>query len=175
MTTDHNETPHIDGSILDPAQLADRAAIHDLAVAYAYAVDTRDWPRYEALFIATAHIDYTAAGGIAGTPAEVTAWMPQALSAFAFTMHTVSTHEIEFTDLDTAKGRAHVFNRNGVMNDGRAEICDVSTIYEDEYVRVGNTWKFSRRAERDACITGGAFAAMVREFAATQTDPPPFG
>ena len=164
-----------DGHILDPARLADRAAIHDLAVAYAYAVDDRDWPRYQSLFTPNATIDYTVARGIAGNPDEVTAWIPERLKVFTFTMHTVTTHEIEFTGRNTARGRAHVFNRNGLIHNGIPEICDVSSFYIDEYVRVGSNWKFSSRAERNACITGGPFATIIREFAATQTDTPPFG
>lgn len=60
-----------DGAVLEPARVADHLAIQDLATAYAHAVDDGDWPRWEALFTPDALIDYTAAGGIAGTPAEI--------------------------------------------------------------------------------------------------------
>ena len=40
-----------DGRVLDPGRVADHLAIQDLATAYAYAVDDRDWPRWEALFV----------------------------------------------------------------------------------------------------------------------------
>lgn len=75
-----NETdgPSNDGLVLDPPRLADRAAIVDLATAYTYAVDDGDWVRWEALFLPDARIDYTSSGGIAGTPAELAAWMPGA-------------------------------------------------------------------------------------------------
>ena len=72
-----------DGSVLDAERLADRAAIEDLVTAYAYAVDDRDWRRWEDLFLPDAVIDYRSAGGIVGTPAELAAWMPQAMAAFA--------------------------------------------------------------------------------------------
>ena len=103
-----------DGRIHQPERVADLMAIQDLATSYAHAVDDLDWPRWQALFLPDAHIDYTSAGGIEGTPAELAAWMPEALSIFTFSMHTTSTHEIRFTGPDTATGRVHVVNRNGV-------------------------------------------------------------
>lgn len=152
-----------DGRVLDDARVADHLAIQDLATAYAYAVDDRDWVRWEALFTAEAHIDYTAAGGIAGTPAELAAWMPGALAVFTFCLHTTATHEIRFTGEDTAVGRVHVFNRNGVEWEGESEIFDVSAIYEDSYRRVGGAWRIAARTERTLSMTGGKFAQMLRE------------
>ena len=109
---------HQDGRILDPARLADVRAIEDLAIAYAYAVDDRDWARWEALFQPDGLVDYTRSVGIKGTPAEVAEWMVGAMATFAFTVHTTSTHQIRFTGPDTATGRAHVINRNGVEWNG---------------------------------------------------------
>ena len=47
--------------------LADRLAIEDLLTRYAHAVDRHDWDLYRSVFTDDAHIDYTSAGGIAGT------------------------------------------------------------------------------------------------------------
>jgi len=152
-----------DGRVLDAARMADHLAIQDLATAYAYAVDDRDWLRWQELFTVDAHIDYTAAGGIAGTPAEVAAWMPAAMAVFTFCLHTTATHEIRFTSPDTAIGRVQVFNRNGVEWEGESEIFDVSAIYEDVYRRVDDSWRIARRTERTICMTGGKFAQMLRE------------
>jgi hypothetical protein len=150
-----------DGQVLTPDRVADHLAIQDLAVAYAFAVDDRDWARWKALFTSDAHIDYTAASGIAGTPAEVAAWMPEAMAVFTFCLHTTATHEIRFTGPDTAVGRVHVFNRNGVEWEGESEICDVSAIYEDAYRRAGSAWRIAGRTERTLCVTGGKFAQML--------------
>jgi len=125
---DDTPNPPSDGAILDADRLADRAAIQDLATAYAHATDDGDWARWESLFLPDALIDYTSAGGIAGTPAEVASWMPGALSIFTFCLHTTATHDISFTGPNTATGRVHVFNRNGVMWDGHPEIVDVGAV-----------------------------------------------
>jgi hypothetical protein len=161
-----------DGAILAPERVADVVAIRDLAASYSYAVDDRDWARWEALFLPEARLDYTSSGGIEGSPAEVAAWLPGAMAAFTSSMHSISTHEIRFTGRDRATGRAHVFNRNGVEWKGRAEIVDVSAVYEDVYVRVGDAWRFASRVEHTLIITGGAFADLIRELAAS---PPPSG
>jgi hypothetical protein len=151
-----------DGVVPEPARVADHLAIQDLATAYAHALDDRDWDRWEALFTPEARIDYTATGGIAGTPAEVRAWMPGAMAIFTFSLHTTATHEIRFTGPDNATGRVHVFNRNGVEWEGVAEIFDVSAIYDDTYRRVGDAWRIAGRIERTLCLTGGRFADVIR-------------
>lgn len=151
-----------DGEVLNPARVADHLAIQDLVSSYAYAIDDRDWVRWEALFTPDARIDYTAAGGIAGTPADVGAWMPGAMAIFTFTLHTTATHEIRFTGPEAATGRVHVFNRNGVDWEGAAEVFDVSAVYEDAYRRVGGAWRIAGRTERTLCLTGGEFAEVIR-------------
>lgn len=170
MTTD-------DGRVPSPERQGDILAIQDLAVSYGHAVDDRDWQRWRALFTDDAELDYTHSGGIAGPIAEVAAWMPDALSAFTWSLHSVFTHEVRFTGADTATGRVHLFNRNGIEWNGRAELCDIGGLYLDDYRRVGDAWRFSRRVEQSHYITGGDFAALVRELAvkAAPDKPPPTG
>ncbi len=174
MTTDDHDD---DGRVSGPERLADQLAIQDLVTSYAYAVDDRDWGRWEALFLPDALVDYTSASGIAGTPREVAAWLPDAMSVFAFCLHTTSTHEIRFTGPDAARGRVHAFNRNGVEWEGRNELFDVGVIYEDTYARTGSAWRFASRIERTIYFGGGAFAEMILGLArAAATDrPAPFG
>lgn len=174
---DARQPANQDGLVLDPGRLADVAAIRDLAVAYGHAVDDRDWTRWEALFTPDARIDYTRTGGIAGGPAEMAAWMPDALALFVWSLHSILTHEVRFTGPDTATGRVHLFNRNGVDWNGTPEICDVGGLYLDEYRRVGGAWRFARRVETCHYVTGGEFAAVVRQLAAKAEpgEPAPFG
>ena len=182
MNDQHGGTEgSLDGWVLDQERVADRLAITDLLTAYAYAVDDRNWTRWESLFLPDAVIDYTSAGGIVGNPAELAAWMPDAMAAFEFCLHSTSTHEVRFTGPDSATGRAHVFNRNGARWDGQVEIVDVGAVYEDTYVRRGNQWLFAGRFEHTAYITGGKFATMIRDaavaaaVASAEGRLPPFG
>lgn len=146
----------------DDFRAADRALIADLTVAYAYAVDERDWPAFEDLFTPDAAIDYTSSGGIAGSPAEVAAWMPDGLSLFTWTMHSISTHRIVFEGPDRARGSLHCCARHGVNWEGEIERLEVDVIYEDLYVRTGAGWRFAEREERTLDVSGGRFAAMLK-------------
>jgi hypothetical protein len=141
--------------------LEDRALIGDLVIAYAYAVDERNWHAFEALFTPDAKIDYASAGGVTGSPAEVAAWMPQALSFFTWTMHSVFSHRIEMTGADRAKGSLHVVARHGLLWEGKNEIMDVAGIYRDEYARTPNGWRFAARREDTMCFSGGKFAEIA--------------
>ena len=163
-------TTRSDGAVPEASTLADRTAITDLTIAYAHAVDDKDWVRWEALFTPDAVIDYRSAGGITGNPAELAAWMPDAMSAFTFCMHSMSTHELTLTGPDTAEGRLHVFNRNGVEWEGAEQIFDVGAVYEDTYLKTPDGWRFSQRNEHTKYFAGGSFADMVRSAAAS-TNP----
>ncbi len=145
--------------------VADRWEIHDLTNAYADAVDEHDWRRFEALFTKDARIDYREAGGIAGTPAELAAWMPQAMRAFTWSLHSMSTHTVCFDDATTARGTLHVLARHGVDFEGAEELMDVGAIYQDLYVRTDGGWRFRQRIERTKYIVGGRFADLVRKAA----------
>jgi hypothetical protein len=141
--------------------LEDRALIGDLVVAYAFAIDERNWQAFEALFTPAAAIDYRSAGGIAGPPAEVAAWMPQAMSIFTWTLHSVLTHRLEATGADAVTGSLHMFARHGLVWEGTNEVMDVSGLYHDRYVRTPAGWRFAARREHTLSITGGRFAAIA--------------
>ncbi len=155
-------------AVVDP-HIEDRALIGDLVVAYSYAVDEQDWTAFEALFTPDAHIDYRSAGGIAGRPAEVAAWMPEAMSVFSWSLHSLSTHRLRFTGENAATGALHVFARHGLTWEGAAELMDVSAVYHDEYVRTPDGWRFAARREDTRVIAGGRFAEIV----STSLDGPP--
>ena len=141
--------------------LEDRALISDLVVAYAFAIDERDWKAFEALFTPDAHIDYRSAGGIAGTPAEVAAWMPQAISLFTWTLHSVldaPTHGDRCGHRDRVT--PHVRAPRSVC-DGASEVMDVSGVYHDRVRPDAGRVAVRRTTEHTLSITGGRFAEMA--------------
>ena len=150
---------------IDPDRLVDRLEIQDLTTAYANSVDSRDWVRFEGLFVPDARIDYTSAGGTAGTPAEVAAWMPEAFAIFLWTMHSMSTQEIRFADADHASGSTHVIARHGVAWEGEEQLMDVGGTYADDYVRTVEGWRFAARTEHTVYFLGDSFADVAREAA----------
>ena len=80
---------------MDRQALADRIAAEDLLTRYATAVDRRDWEQYRSIFTADAEIDYTSAGGIAGTVDEVVEFLSTSLEMFEMTQHLVSNIDLE--------------------------------------------------------------------------------
>ena len=58
-------------------EISDRMEIGDLIVDYAMAIDGSNWDALDDLFTPDAHIDYTATGGIAGSLAEIKAFLPE--------------------------------------------------------------------------------------------------
>ena len=147
---------------MDDLRIEDRAGIEVLTTEYAYAVDGGDWATFEALFVPGATIDYRSAGGIAGTPAEVAAWMPEAMGLFTWSMHSLSTRRTTFTGADEATGDVHVFARHGLTWEGEEQLMDVSAVYHDRYVRTPAGWRFAARTEETLAIVGGSFAELVR-------------
>ena len=87
------------------AQISDRIEIYDLLTRYATALDNRDWDLYSTCFTEDAYIDYTAAGGIKGTLAEVRAWLEKTMAIFPMSQHVVCNRDISI-DGDTATSRS---------------------------------------------------------------------
>jgi 3-phenylpropionate/cinnamic acid dioxygenase small subunit len=80
---------------MDRQALTDRIAAEDLLTRYATAVDRRDWEQYRSIFTADAEIDYTSAGGIAGTVDEIVEFLSTSLEMFEMTQHLVSNIDLE--------------------------------------------------------------------------------
>lgn len=131
----------------DAAFLADRLAINDLLVRYAWAIDTKDWDTLDDVFTADAHIDYTATGGIAGGLAEIKPWLAESLAAFPATQHLLSNSQVTI-DGDTATARTAVYNPMGAATrEGPLHFFFMGGIYADELVRTPAGWRIKRRVE----------------------------
>lgn len=138
---------------VDPATLADRIAIDDLLTQYATALDCRDWPRWRSCFSDDAWIDYTSAGGIAGTADEVGEWLAAVMPHFAMTQHLVTNREIEI-DGDRARARSAFFNPLGVARpEGSLTLYFDGGYYNDELVRTAAGWRIARRIEESSYST----------------------
>lgn len=139
----------------------DRQEISDLVLAYAYAVDARDWETFASLWHEDAEVDYRSAGGISGSSRDFVAWLPGALEMFEWTLHSVMSHRVRFTSDDTAEGEAHVIAHHGLTWEGRPEWLDVIGIYRDRYVRTPDGWRFLFRSEDTRQFRGGALAELL--------------
>ncbi len=122
----------------DPIRLlTDRVAIRDLLTRYATAVDRRDWDLYRSVFTTDAEIDYTSAGGIAGTVDEVVAFLDEVLSGFEMTQHLVSNLAVE-VDGDSARVTA-MFNNPMRLPGG--DTWFTGGWYHHDLVRTTGGWR----------------------------------
>ena len=126
--------------------LADRSEIHDLLVAYATAIDSREWDRLDAVFLPDALLDYRSAGGIAGPYPEVKQWLADVLPMFRATQHLVTNSHVELSG-DEARGATQFLNPNEATIDGAPWIFTVGGTYHDRLVRTPDGWRIARRVE----------------------------
>ena len=124
--------------------LTDRLAIEDLLTRYATAVDQRDWDLYRSVFTADAEVDYTSAGGTAGTVDEVVAFLDAALSGFEMTQHLISNVDARLGD-DTAEVTA-VFNNPMRLPGGT--VWFTGGRYHHDLVRTEDGWRSHRLVEK---------------------------
>jgi ketosteroid isomerase-like protein len=129
-------------------ELAARAAVTDVIVSYAHAVDTRDWALFRRLFTDDARLDYTAAYGSAGGPDEMTQWIAGLMSyeAVPDTMHAI-TNVRAVVDGDTATATAYYVNPD-VMLMGEPEpyLLFNAGRYTVQLARTDDGWKMSQLA-----------------------------
>ena len=82
---------------MDITEISDRLELEKLVTDYATAIDSRDFKQLNNLFTPDAQIDYTAVGGIAGSLAEIIAFLETALDFFSNYQHFISNISLSIT------------------------------------------------------------------------------
>src|SRR3546814_6895368 len=108
--------------MLSNQQISDRIELEQLVVAYAYAIDERAFERLDRIFTPDAHIDYRAAGGIAGSYPEIRKWLPEALGIFPGYMHFIGNFAFDI-DGDSARSEEHTSELQSLMRISYAVFC----------------------------------------------------
>ena len=138
---------------MDRQALADRIAAEDLLTRYATAVDRRDWEQYRSIFTADAEIDYTSAGGIAGTVDEVVEFLSTSLEMFEMTQHLVSNIDLEVNG-ESATVTA-MFNNPMRLPGG--DTWFTGGWYHHDLVRTPDGWRSRRLREESAWFDRARF------------------
>ena len=138
---------------MDRQALADRIAAEDLLTRYATAVDRRDWQQYRSIFTADAEIDYTSAGGIAGTVDEIVEFLSTSLEMFEMTQHLVSNIDLEVNG-DSATVTA-MFNNPMRLPGG--DTWFTGGWYHHDLVRTPDGWRSRRLREESAWFDRAPF------------------
>lgn len=138
---------------MDRQALADRIAVEDLLTRYATAVDRRDWEQYRSIFTADAEIDYTSAGGIAGTVDEIVGFLSTSLEMFEMTQHLVSNIDLEVNG-DSATVTA-MFNNPMRLTGG--DTWFTGGWYHHDLVRTPDGWRSRNLREESAWFDRAPF------------------
>ena len=136
---------------MDLQQLSDRAEIGDLLLRYSEALNRADWDTWAACFTADAHLDYTTAGGIAGSVSEAIAWLSPTFTMFDMRIGRISNVLIS---LD-GEGGATVSSQYSMLMripgaDGNPTYVEAAGWYDDVAVATADGWRLSARTERMA-------------------------
>jgi hypothetical protein len=125
---------------IDVNALADRLAITDTVVAYATAIDGRNWNLFESLFTRDAVWDYRGGDGRHTGPKQIVARVAPTISRLDATQHLLTNHVIVLEG-DTARHTCyylaqHLRGGGHFLAAGR---------YTDELRRVRGRWLISYR------------------------------
>ncbi|HEX4246031.1 MAG TPA: nuclear transport factor 2 family protein [Acidimicrobiales bacterium] len=135
-------------------ELLDRLAIDDLLTRYTMAVDAADWELLDTVFTPDARIDYTSAGGIAGSRDEIKEWLAQALAAFPVRQHLLGNKRVT-VEGDTAAVRAYFFNPMYLQApDGSQQYAPGGGYYNHALLRTSEGWRSRELIEEEVWREG---------------------
>jgi 3-phenylpropionate/cinnamic acid dioxygenase small subunit len=126
---------------------ADRLAIGELIARYAWGLADKDWAAWQACFTADAHVDYSTAGGIAGSAVEAAAWLEATLSMFDVTLSHTGNVVVDFTGDDTANVRS-LYKMVMRIPGATPTFMEASGFYRDRVIRTTSGWRIADRFEQ---------------------------
>ena len=127
--------------------LIDRAAVSDALIAFAHAVDTRDWDGYADLYEpeGVLSLPFSDADGSPGGHrgrAGIAEYLSSHLGGFVGTHHMSTNHAIE-VDGDVARTRSYCQCIHRLSNDDPGHVWEIGGWYDCELVRRPDlTWGF---------------------------------
>lgn len=123
------------------ADLADRAAIVDLTIRYAWALDTRQWSELDHVFVpdATAHLTEPLESREA-----IKARVRRALEPLDASQHIVANHQVVVVG-DRASCRCYLQAQHVRHAVEGSPNFVVAGLYEDQLVRTSEGWRITRR------------------------------
>ena len=120
----------------------DERAISAVLIAYATAIDQRDWQLFKSLFTADCEADYASFGKWHGATA-LTEFMKQAHANLGATLHRISNIAIHSAD-GQVLSRCYVDALLKPMIDG-APLHRGIGYYDDQFTRTASGWQIARR------------------------------
>jgi hypothetical protein len=116
--------------------------IEDLIGRYSRAVDTCAWDSLDDLFVAGAHIDYTALGGIEGDLAAVKAYLAETFASFGATQHMLGLPVIT-VEGDSATAVTSCHNPMNLSKGEDAVLLFCGLFYHHQFIRTEAGWRIA--------------------------------
>jgi hypothetical protein len=140
---------HDRGSEMTPQELSDRVEIAELLSTYASALSHGDWDGFRGSFTADAAVDYSSAGGPAGTVSDAVAWLQPTMGIFDLALFQVSNIIVTVTGSDTASVESMFRSvmRIPAGDGGSPTVMQAIGYYHDEVTRTAAGWRLSSRTE----------------------------
>lgn len=159
----------------DARTLSDRAAISDVVIAYATALDTQDWTLFGRVFADTVTVDYRSFDPSLFHELQRDAWvamMQAGFGGFDATQHTSSNH-VHRIDGDTAVCTSSMQARHFVVRDAETACATFFGFYTNRLVRGLDGWRISHLTLTVTARTGNMqvfqWAQERREAASAKT------
>lgn len=125
-------------------QLSDTAEIIDVAVAYATAVDTRDWDLLGSLFAADAVWEYVAGGETQSGRDGIVARIRPSIERLDGTQH-INTNHVVTLDGDVATHRCYYLAQHLRRDTTGGDTFLAAGTYADQLRRTSAGWQLTRR------------------------------
>ena len=125
-------------------ELVDRAAIVDAVIAYATALDTRDWTRLGSLFTDDACWEYSGSGERLCGPDAIVARISASLERFDAT-HTLNGNHVTAVRGDTADHTCYYQAQHVRLGLPDGEKFLGAGRYDDRLRRTADGWRFTHR------------------------------
>jgi ketosteroid isomerase-like protein len=142
---------------------SDRAGIIDAAVAYATAVDTRDWALFASLFTPDAVWEYPAGHERRTGPDDIVARVRPSIEGLDATQHFVTNHVVTITG-GTARHACYYLAQH--LRGGERFLA--AGRYADEFRRHEGGWRIAARVLISTWADGNPAVLRPRPGAATR-------
>ncbi len=125
--------------------LADRAAISDVVISYATALDTRDWRRLRSILLDPVHIDYSSFDPSLDVQMPADDWVARVteLGGFDATQH-ISTNHVHTIDGDDAQCVSYMQAAHFLTRQDGPYVCFLYGYYTNRLKRTEAGWKIAK-------------------------------
>lgn len=145
---------------MDVLELTDREQIRELRQRFGVALDTRDWPAFEALFTPDATGDFRSFGVVSdATP------LPELIAMFRASFarpveelqtQQVITHVLIRVTGETATSSSYLEGHHRILGHPEGEEVTLRARYDDDLVRTVNGWRIARTTLHAISVSGNA-------------------